>query len=58
MSNAAFNQVVADSLSIKASAGSSAVIVQRVSKSFGNENVLKEVSLGLEKRKNSWHHRA
>ena len=37
--------------SIKASAGSSAVIVQRVSKSFGNENVLKEVSLGLEKGK-------
>ena len=51
MSNAAFNQVVADSLSIKASAGSSAVIVQRVSKSFGNENVLKEVSLRLEKGK-------
>ena len=52
MSNTAFDEVVTDSLSfIKGSDEKSAVIVQRVSKSFGNEKVLKEVSMRLEKGK-------
>ena len=49
MSNTAFDEVVTDSLSfIKGSDEKSAVIVQNVSKAFGNETVLKDVSLRLE----------
>ena len=52
MSDAAFDQVVSDTLSFIQDADEKiAVHIQRVSKSFGNERVLKDVFLQLEKGK-------